>query len=282
MVESGVLGKSEVPGYNDIGEPLYVKFNGDDAAFQSIEGISPGGLGFEIAVHEIGHLLGLAHPHDGGFAADATLFPGVTTAFGDYGDYDLNQSIWTVMSYNEGWETQFGAPPALTYGYAATPMALDIAVIQAIYGANTTYASGNNTYVLPAINAAGTYWSCIWDTGGTDTITNAGASNSCTINLNAAPLIGPNAGGYVSWNTNIMGGFTIANAVVIEQAIGGNGNDILIGNSAANALLGDAGNDLLNGGDGSRHAEWRCRCGHDARRHGQRHLCGRQCGRRGR
>ena len=58
------------------------------------------------------------------------------------------------------------------------------------------------------------------------------------IDLRAATLAGddPNAGGFLSQHTGVAGGFTIANGVVIENAIGGNGNDTLIGNSAANRL----------------------------------------------
>ena len=45
--------------------------------------------------------------------------------------------------------------------------------------------------------------------------------------------------------------FTIANGVVIENAVGGNGNDTLIGNSADNFLDGRAGDDRLDGGAGN-------------------------------
>ena len=245
----GALGWSEVPAYSS-GEPLYVVFNGQDSSW-STSGLALGGYGYITLVHELGHLLGLAHPHDGGDAGDWSVFPGVSSPFGDYGDYNLNQGIFTVMSYNDGWGSQFPSHGSLGYGWEATPMALDIAAIQAIYGANTTYAQGSNTYTLPSYNGAGTYWSCIWDTGGTDLITNAGSSIGCIINLTAAPLTGPNAGGYVSYAAGIVGGFTIANGVVIENATGGSGNDTITGNSAANTLTGGSGNDSLTGGTGN-------------------------------
>ncbi len=157
------------------------------------------------------------------------------------------------MSYNSGWGSQFPSHTVdeYEYGWEATPMALDIAAIQVIYGANMTHALGNDTYHLPTSNTAGTYWLCIWDAGGTDTISNAGASSACIINLNAAPLVGANAGGYVSWNSGIVGGVTIANGVILENAIGGSGNDTLTGNSAANSLDGGAGSDTLIGGLGN-------------------------------
>ncbi|MCA3363559.1 MAG: M10 family metallopeptidase C-terminal domain-containing protein, partial [Roseomonas sp.] len=168
-----------------------------------------------------------------------------------YGDYGLNQGIFTVMGYNDGWITQYPNHSDVSYGWTATPMALDIAAIQIIYGANTSYASGNNTYTLPTVNAAGTFWSCIWDTGGVDVISNSGSSLASIINLNAAPLTGPNAGGYVSYASNIIGGFTIANNVVIENAMGGSANDTLIGNAANNLLTGNAGTDNITGDGGN-------------------------------
>ena len=243
------LGYSEVPAY-DSTEPLYLMLNGQDSSWNAT-GLQKGGFAYVTILHEMGHLLGLAHPHDGGSAWDATLFPGVTAAFDSYGTYNLNQGIFTTMSYNDGWATRFPGHGALGYGYQATPMALDIAAIQAIYGANTTFASGNNTYALPKANTAGAYWSCIWDTGGTDTVSNAGGTLACTIDLRAAPLTGPNAGGWVSWNAGIVGGFTIANGVKIENALGGSGADRITGNIYANRLDGAAGNDTIWGGGGN-------------------------------
>ena len=43
----------------------------------------------------------------------------------------------------------------------------------------------------------------------------------------------------------------IAYNVVIENAVGGSGNDLIIGNSASNRLVGNAGNDVMSGGDGT-------------------------------
>ena len=130
-------------------------------------------------------------------------------------------------------------------------MAFDIAALQYLYGANMTYNTGADTYVLPTVNAVGTGWSCIWDAGGSDTISNAGSSEACTIDLNDAPLTGANAAGYVSSVTDIVGGFTIANGAQIENAVGGSGSDTLIGNELANTLSGGAGDDTLQGNSGN-------------------------------
>lgn len=250
------LSNSAIGGYLGFGEPAgfafsdqnYLAFNGQN--FTWTEGLNRGGYGYVTLIHEIGHVLGLAHPHDGGAAADATTFPGVTSAFGDYGQFDLNQGIFTTMTYNDGWATQYPNHAEVNYGWQYTPMALDIAAIQEIYGANTTHASGDSTYRIATKNAAGTGWRCIWDTDGVDRIIYTG-SRTCTINLNDAPLEGPDAGGYVSFASNIVGGITIANGVVIENAKGGRGADTIIGNEADNRINGGRGNDTIEGGEGN-------------------------------
>jgi Ca2+-binding RTX toxin-like protein len=157
-----------------------------------------------------------------------------------------------MMSYNDAGTAYMAPSTNSDYGFLITPMAFDIAALQAIYGANNTYASGNNNYYLPGVNGAGTGtgWRCIWDTGGTDWI-RYGGSIDATINLNDAPLTGANAGGYISRVDGINGGFTIANGVRIENAQGGSGDDSITGNEYANTLVGNVGDDTLRGGSGN-------------------------------
>lgn len=220
---------------------------GDAGDSWSDANLAVGAYGYITLIHEIAHGMGLAHPHDSGGGSE--IMQGVTSAFGDYGDFNLNQGIFTTMSYNDGWHTAPHVPElnpsSATYGYGwqGTLMALDIAVLQEKYGANMTYNTGDDTYQMPSSNAAGTYYSCIWDAGGTDTIRHDGTSN-VRIDLRAATLeytaIG---GGAVSYVDGIYGGFTIANTVVIENAVGGSGDDVLRGNEAVNELNGRDGDD---------------------------------------
>ena len=165
----------------------------------------------------------------------------------DFGDNNLNQGIFTTMSYNDGWETgPHGNSWSDNYGWTAGPMAFDIAAAQYLYGANTSYNVMNNVYTLPGANAAGTAWIAsgmrwhrhdfLW------------RYTQFVINLTAATLNNsPSGGGMPSYAANIHGGFTIANRVVIENATGGWGVDILTGNAAANMLNGRGGNDILDG-----------------------------------
>ena len=214
-------------------------------------GLAQGGYAFLTLVHEIGHGVGLAHPHDNG--GSATVMEGVTSAFGDYGTHGLNQGVFTVMTYNDGWADGPNGPvnPSAGYGFNGGLMTLDIAVLQDTYGANTTTGAGDTTYVLPEQNEAGTFYSAIWDVSGTDTMVYNGEDNAI-IDLRAATLLDDDtAGGFISYAAGIHGGFTIANGVVIENGTGGNGDDTITGNAADNVLTGNAGDDNLTGGEGA-------------------------------
>jgi serralysin len=248
LQQEGYAGMAEVPdGSLGFHGSHNIYFN---SALSIWANLREGSDAFNTVIHEVGHGLGLAHPHDGGGGLNPTNFPGVTSS-SDLGEFAMNQGIWTVMSYNWDWKGQ-PAPADLSYGGPTGLMALDIAALQRIYGANTNFATTDNTYSLPTSNTLGTGWTSIWDAGGNDTISNVGSSLACVINLNAAELIGQNAGGYVSWNSGgaIVGGYTIANGVVIEKALGGSGADTLIGNSSNNLIDGGSGNDTIDGSGG--------------------------------
>ncbi|MFN7050776.1 MAG: M10 family metallopeptidase, partial [Gemmobacter sp.] len=196
-------------------------------------------------VHEIGHALGLEHTHDG-----TAAFPGVTGA-GSAGDSGLNTGLFSVMSYRG---VSYPLEEGLVFRVAQPAyMALDIAALQWVYGANTTYAGGNDVYGIP--DALRT----IWDTGGTDTIDFSQTALNAVIDLRAATLaVGPGGGGFLSYvveprfgQNYVSGGYTIANGVAIENARGGSGHDSLIGNRVANRMDGGLGNDTIHGGAGN-------------------------------
>ncbi|MCB9994568.1 MAG: M10 family metallopeptidase C-terminal domain-containing protein [Hyphomicrobiaceae bacterium] len=213
-----------------------------------------GSYDYITVIHEFLHNMGLAHPHD-----SYAKFPGVTNS-SSLGKYNLNQNVYTVMSYNDaggahglktasGTETTGWTPHKYGYGVLG---AFDIAMLQELYGANMSYHAGNNTYYLPTSDKKGTYYKSIWDAGGTDTFEFDGNKN-VTIDLRAATLNLSDhelAGGALSTAKGVHGGFTIANGVVIENAVGGSGNDRLIGNDAVNKISGRSGADKIFGGSG--------------------------------
>ncbi len=199
-----------------------------------------GGYSFITFLHEIGHGLGLDHPHG------TSPFPGVIDEEST-GTFGLNQGLFTVMSYNDGYD-RIGYSPSLAYGWMSTPGALDIAAIQAIYGANMTTRTGDDVYRLPGTNAPGTSFAAIWDAGGTDTISAEGLTTGSTIDLRSATLkVEEGGGGFLSQASGIFGGFTIAQGAKIENATGGSAADRLIGNEAANVLNGAGGEDTMRG-----------------------------------
>jgi serralysin len=221
-------------------------------------------------LHELSHAVGLKHPHDKGLFGQPR-FPGLTRQSDEYrdkGDYDQNAQPFTQLTYVDKGARNGMVPRSIeAYGFLQTLGALDIAALQWMYGINPDAASGDNKYTLPLENREGTGWRAIWDTGGVDRITAAGAKAPVTIDLRNATLGDDvNAGGYVSRAEDVFGGFTIAHdwdgrnlgqpagLCVIEIAIGGKGDDLLIGNDADNQLKGKKGADVLaaGGGDGNR------------------------------
>lgn len=226
-------------------------FNLASGGFTNPDSLQQGGFSFAVILHEFGHAHGLAHPHDDGGGSEILL--GVTDS-SSLGIYDLNQGVYTVMSYNDGWQThpdgtlEF-SKQTLGSGWSGSLSAFDIAMLQERYGVHA-HNDGNTVYDIAA-HQRDAYYTTIWDSGGTDTIAYSGGRN-VHIDLLAATLdYTPTGGGVVSFVEGTFGGLTIAHGVVIENATGGSGHDALIGNSAANTLTGNNGNDTLVGREGN-------------------------------
>ena len=250
----GALGFADVP--NTYYDTTGVFINAEAAYYIGDGDFDQGSYNFVTLLHEMGHNMGLAHPHDGGLMIDASLFPGVVSPFDSYGDNDQNQGIYTTMSYNSGYA--LNESPSYNYGYEGTLMAYDVAALQHLYGVNTETRTDDDVYNLPTANGDGTFYSCIWDADGIDSISNEGASGDCYINLSYASLLygDPNGGGalsfaYDAYGNFIHGGYTIANGILIENAVGGDGHDEIVGNFLNNNLIGGSGNDSISPGSGA-------------------------------
>ncbi|HEY0414025.1 MAG TPA: M10 family metallopeptidase C-terminal domain-containing protein, partial [Allosphingosinicella sp.] len=261
-----LLGRMSPPDTDNEGQS---EFNGNDLRWTQ-QGLAPGGFSFTTLIHEMGHGHGLAHPHDNG--GHSGVMHGVqasgTASVASYttGDYDLNQSVYTMMSYEDGWEkSPYGqAKTTDPFGWLKGLMAFDIAAIQDKYGVNENTGAGDNLYILEDANHGTLFddnnnilvqasgFESIWDAGGTDEIRYVGSRN-VNIDLRPATLkYEYGGGGWISYAYGIYGGYTIANGVVIENATSGSGNDTLIGNSANNIIDSGAGIDVImlqEGGD---------------------------------
>src|SRR3546814_392591 len=169
---ASLLGRMSPPNEQNEGQ---AELNAGDVRWTE-EGLQPGGFYFPTLLHEFGHGLGMAHPHDNGGRSSIMRGAGGGTAGigGGLGDFNLSQQVHTIMSYNDGWTTSpYGQPRSggITgtevdhYGWVASLSPLDIAVIRDKYGVNEEWATGNDTYVLKDVTAPGTFYKSIWDAG---------------------------------------------------------------------------------------------------------------------
>jgi len=172
---------------------------------------SPTGYGYYVLLHEIGHALGLKH-----------TFEGRNTLPASEDDSDR-----TVMSYEVNWGGEFHLR---TY---------DIIALQSVYGppkvrlGNTSYRFGKDKV--------------IFDGGGKDTINASHLGEKVHLDLNGGTWnwIGRKSSSILDDNQVWLGHFTR-----IENAVGGSGDDTILGNELANTLRGGRGNDVLKGRGG--------------------------------
>jgi serralysin len=132
-----------------------------------------------------------------------------------------------VMSYNVNPDNHALSDHLMLY---------DIAALQARFGANLTYRSGDDVYKGPNGNIQ-----AIWDSGGVDTIDGSGYSIPLTIDLRD---------GHFS-SLGKANNLAVAFGVIIENGIGGSAGDTIVGNAWNNVLHGDGGNDAIQGGGGN-------------------------------
>jgi Peptidase M10 serralysin C terminal/RTX calcium-binding nonapeptide repeat (4 copies) len=166
---------------------------------------------YETVLHELMHAIGVSHP----VAYDIQDGPIVEFANGD------PTNIYTVMSYVSN-----------RYGLDANSLQLyDIGVLQSLFGVNTSTRTGNTVYG----GNAGEVLS-IWDAGGIDSIraTSSGLENV---------IIDLRQGYFSSLNANEDA--SIAFGSEIENAVGSDGDDVIVGNALNNNLQGENGNDYV-------------------------------------
>ena len=216
---------------------------------------------FDTILHEIGHALGLKHGQD-------------TSTYGAL-PANHNSTEYSIMDYY----SYVGAPSTYYTNAAGSGaqsyMGDDIAALQYIYGANYGSNAGNTVYSWDPntgeerINGLGqgasttnTIYETVWDGGGVDTYDLSNYSSDLNVDLRPgawstfsttqlAYLDGSNLS--VRAKGNIFNSYLFNGnaASLIDNLIGGSGNDRLTGNDIANAINGGAGNDVIDGGLGT-------------------------------
>jgi serralysin len=233
---------------------------GGDAWFNKSSGYynSPtkGNYGYTTFLHEIGHTLGLEHPHENGMPLER------------------DSMEYTVMSYRAYKGAPLTGYTNESWGFAQSLMQLDIAATQQMYGANFTTNAGNTTYRWNAttgemsVNGVGQgapggnrIFLTIWDGGGNDTYDFANYTTNLTVDLNPGAWTTTSSAqlAKLHYSGSKVAEGNIANALLyqgdlrslIENVKGGSGADLITGNQADNKLWGNGGNDSLIGGAGT-------------------------------
>jgi Ca2+-binding RTX toxin-like protein len=216
----------------------------------------------QVLMHEMGHSLGLAHPHSG-FTSNgsailtsdfsATQYVGFSQlGFAINSAADMNKEYFTIMSYDD-------ENTSVAYLNAYTPMILDVIALQNVYGAGTGTSGASNDTITAGTVGYRTYF----DTGGTDTVDLSAYTTGAYFNMGVSITSASHLVGLLVNADDASKLFSGGDPTSLrwfygeyENANGGEGNDLIIGNSLNNFINGGAGNDILSGGVGNDTFDW--------------------------
>jgi serralysin len=222
-----------------------------------------GNYAYYVLGHEIGHALGLKHGHEVGGIQNISL------------NYDNDSGEFSIMTYRSHVGASISGASNEQWGFAQTLMMHDIRALQHMYGAYFSYQSTNTNYTFSTstgemfINGVGQgqpggnrIFRTIWDGDGVDTYNFSNYFTNLNINLAPGGWSDLDEGGIfqkANLGDNYYARGHVFNALqyngddrsLIENAIGGSGNDKIYGNIANNYLEGGLGNDFIDGQEGN-------------------------------
>ncbi|MBI5275333.1 MAG: M10 family metallopeptidase C-terminal domain-containing protein [Burkholderiales bacterium] len=187
-----------------------------------------GSYAYATLVHEIGHALGLKHPGNYNAGTIAQDEPG------NYLGTAEDNTNYTIMSY---YDAAGGQPRDWFAMY-------DLLALKKLYGADTTYNAGNTVHAFT--NASGTKLSIIDDAAGSDTIDLSAVTVGATVDMRPGTFSSVGKNGLQGAVNNV----SIDTATTIENLIGTSGNDVVLGNEAANRFTLGQGNNTADGNGG--------------------------------
>ncbi len=238
-------------------------YNGDRQLYLSPnnQNLVRGSWDFQNALHEVGHWLGLRHAME-----PAPGYGGVIPADHAATDYTVMIYFWSLVGGTNNDNTSLQ-----TLGVD------DIRAVQFLYGANFNFNSNNSVYTWDKISGeefingasqgvpfSPCIFSSLWDGGGTDTYDLSSFTTNLKIDLqpghwSSFGTLLPDGSPATSIPGNLANAYLYVDPTtgvadlrsLIENAIGGSGDDSLIGNQANNTLTGNNGADTLDGGLGA-------------------------------
>ena len=152
------------------------------------------------------------------------------------------------MSYSQDQNSGTFINGEYVFTISSTPMLMDIAAIQFLYGAQETTNLGDTTYTFeddfPFAEA-------IWDAGGDDDLLNfSNFTTDLTVSLvpgssSTIPTTIPNG----IWE--MIDNLGIADGALIENIKAGSGDDTIVGNDEGNVIAGGTGADTITTSDGA-------------------------------
>lgn len=196
------------------------------------------GFGFDVVIHEIGHAVGLSHPHDGGY----TLTPSLDTASN------------TIMSYNDGFSPQLNLSR------------LDVVALTEIYGApvdtsDWVYGFVNSVFEVAAGNGDDKILGVLGDNklkGGKgadtligrsdDDVLNGGKGKDLLIGALGKDFLRGGDGNDALYSADPGSSTSDGEG---DKLFGGAGHDVLVAASGSDLLKGGLGRDRMEGGNGS-------------------------------